>query len=67
MKLCKVCQKVIPEKRVSLGYEDTCVDHSETFKYVGFVAGASKTEYQVSIVKDRDTAQHMKELYERRG
>ncbi len=66
MKLCKVCQKEIPSKRVALGYHDTCVEHSSTFKYVGFVASSGKTDYDISIVKDRDTATHMEDLRQRR-
>ena len=67
MKFCKVCQSVIPEKRVQLGYVDTCVNHSNTFKYVGFVGGANKVDYEVSIVRDPETAEHMQKLFEMRG
>ena len=66
-KYCKVCETLIPEKRVELGYKDTCVEHSSTFKYVGFVAGANKVDYEISIVKDKETAQHMQRLLETRG
>ena len=67
MKYCKVCQVVIPEARVKLGYADTCVEHSNTFKYVGFIAGANKVDYEVSIVRDLETAEHMQRLFEMRG
>jgi len=67
MKYCKVCQKEIPAKRVALGYKDTCVDHSNAFKYVGFVAGANKVDYEISIVRDLETARHMQKLTETRG
>lgn len=67
MKYCKVCQKEIPAKRVALGYKDTCVEHSNTFKYVGFVAGANKVDYEISIVRDEETARHMQKLTETRG
>jgi hypothetical protein len=67
MKYCKVCQKEIPAKRVALGYKDTCVDHSNAFKYVGFVAGANKVDYEISIVRDLETAKHMQKLTETRG
>jgi hypothetical protein len=67
MKYCKVCQKEIPELRVKLGYTDTCVDHSKAFKYVGFVGGAGKVDYEVSIVRDEETATHMQKLLETRG
>jgi hypothetical protein len=64
---CKICQTSIPEGRVKLGYTDTCVEHSNTFKYVGFIAGANKVDYEVSIVRDSETAEHMQKLFEMRG
>lgn len=67
MKYCRVCQMVIPEGRVKLGYTETCVEHSNTFKYVGFIAGANKVDYEVSIVRDSETAEHMQKLFEMRG
>ena len=67
MKYCKICNEVIPQKRVDLGYVDTCVNHSKTFKYVGFVAGANKVDYEMSIVRDKETAEHMQRLVETRG
>ncbi len=67
MKYCKVCSKAIPEKRVQLGYSDTCIDHSNAFKYVGFVSGTNKVDYEISIVRDRETANHMQHLSEMRG
>ena len=66
-KFCKVCSALIPEKRVKLGYVDTCVNHSQVFKYVGFVSATSKVDYQISIVKDKETAEHMQKLVEMRG
>jgi hypothetical protein len=66
-KYCKVCNKQIPDKRVQLGYTETCVEHSDTFKYVGFVSAAGKTDYQVSIIRDQETAQHMEQLILTRG
>jgi hypothetical protein len=66
-KYCKVCNSLIPEGRVKLGYADTCVEHSNTFKYVGFVAGAGKLDYEVSIVRNEETAKHMQKLFEMRG
>lgn len=67
MKYCKVCDAVIPQKRVDLGYKDTCVEHSEAFKYVGFVASSGKVDYEISIVRDKETAEHMQRLVETRG
>lgn len=66
-KYCKVCQKEIPPKRVQLGYTETCVEHSDTFKYTGFVASSGKTDYEVSIIRDAETAQHMEILAMSRG
>lgn len=67
MKYCKVCDKVIPEGRVKLGYTDTCVEHSQAFKYVGFVAGSGKVDYEINVVRDQETAEHMQRLLETRG
>ena len=66
-KYCKVCQELIPETRVKLGYPETCVNHSNTFKYVGFVSGLNKVDYEISIVRDPETAMHMQKLTESRG
>ena len=63
----KVCQKAIPEKRVKLGYTNTCVEHSSAFKYVGFVAADGKSDYEISIVRSKETAEHMQRLVETRG
>ena len=67
IKYCKVCQKEIPQGRVKLGYTTRCVEHSDAFKYVGFVAASGKTDYEISIVRDKDTAEHMSKLMETRG
>lgn len=64
---CKVCQAAIPERRVKLGYRDTCVEHSSTFKYTGFISASGKSDYEISIVRDRETAEHMQKLVEMRG
>ena len=67
MKYCKVCQKLIPEARVKLGYSETCVEHSKAFKYVAFVAAEGKTDYAISIIRDEETAEHMEQLLMTRG
>ena len=67
MKYCKVCQKLIPEARVKLGYSETCTIHSNVFKYVAFVAAEGKTDYAISIIKDQETAEHMEQLIMTRG
>lgn len=66
-KFCKVCNNPIPEGRVKLGYTDTCVEHSNAFKYVGFVAGKGKVDYEINVVRDEETARHMQRLLETRG
>ena len=66
-KYCRVCQESIPEARVKLGYSETCVNHSNAFRYLSFVAGAGKVDYEVSIIRDRETADHMQRLSEMRG
>ena len=67
MKYCRVCQVAIPERRVKLGYTDTCVEHSTAFKYVGVVAASGKCDYEISIIRDKETAEHMQRLVETRG
>jgi hypothetical protein len=67
MKYCKVCSKEIPERRVKLGYKDTCVEHSNAFRYVGLVAASGKCDYEISIIRDKETADHMQRLAETRG
>jgi hypothetical protein len=64
---CKVCDKQISEGRIKLGYTTSCVEHSSTFKYVGFVAGSNKSDYEISIVRDKETAEHMQQLLDTRG
>jgi hypothetical protein len=66
-KYCKVCQELIPEARVKLGYSETCVNHSNAFKYVGLVAASGKCDYEISIIRDKETAEHMHRLLETRG
>jgi hypothetical protein len=67
MKYCKVCNKEIPQKRVELGFKETCVEHSNVFKYVAFVAAEGKTDYAISIIRDEETAEHMEQLLMTRG
>ena len=64
---CKVCQELIPEARVKLGYSETCTTHSKAFKYVGVVTGSGEADYEISIIKDLETAEHMQKLLEMRG
>ena len=66
-KYCKVCQKEIPQGRINLGYSTTCVEHSNAFRYVGVVTGSGEADYEISIIKDLETAEHMQKLLEARG
>ena len=66
-KYCKVCQSPIPEKRVQLGYTDTCINHSQAFKYVGFVSSTGKVDYEINVVRNEEAAKHMQRLTEMRG
>lgn len=59
---CKVCQSEIPQKRVELGYKDTCVNHSSAQRYTGIIAASGKSDYEIAIIKDRDQAKHLIEL-----
>jgi len=62
IKYCKVCNKPIPEGRVKAGYVDTCVNHSKAFKYVGIVSGTEDDNFEISIIKDPDTAKDVSRL-----
>ena len=66
-KYCKVCDEQIPEKRVALGYADTCVNHSDVYRYTSVVSANGKTDYQLSIIRDAETAKHMEQLMLTRG
>ena len=59
---CKVCQSEIPQKRVELGYRDTCVNHSSAQRYTGIIAASGKSDYEIAIIKDQDQAKHLVEL-----
>tara|TARA_R110000868_G_scaffold337854_1_gene598666 strand:+ start:164 stop:373 length:210 start_codon:yes stop_codon:yes gene_type:complete len=67
MNYCRVCQEPIHPKRVELGYKNTCVNHSDASKYAGFVSGAGKVDYEISIVRDPETAKYMQKLLQTRG
>ena len=45
---CKVCDTEIHPKRVKLGYKDTCVNHSETKKFMGLVVTEGKESEEIS-------------------
>lgn len=59
---CKECGREIPQKRVELGYQDTCVNHSEAVKYTGFYIQEDMDCYEIQIVKNPEIAEHMQKL-----
>jgi hypothetical protein len=61
-KYCVVCQKLIPEGRVKLGYSTTCVDHSSAERYTGIVAAGSKNDFEVQIIKDPEIGRQLVQL-----
>lgn len=58
-KYCIVCQKLIPEGRIKLGYSTTCVNHSTASKYTGIVAAGSKNDFEVHVLKDPEVAKQL--------
>ena len=59
---CKVCGKDIHPKRVSLGYSDTCVDHSNIEKYVGRITETDTETYEVQVIRDPKIAKELRRL-----
>jgi hypothetical protein len=62
---CKVCDTPIHPKRVQLGYKDTCVNHSETKKFVGLLVTEGKESEEVSsiqVIRDPNLAQEINRL-----
>jgi hypothetical protein len=58
-KYCVVCQKLIPEGRIKLGYSTTCVNHSTAERYTGIVAAGSKNDFEVHVIKDSKVAKEL--------
>jgi|GEM_PF-2144257 len=62
---CKVCNTVIHPKSVQLKYKDTCVNHSETKKFVGLIVTEGKESEEVSsiqVIRDPKLAQEIDRL-----
>lgn len=59
---CKVCNTVIHPKRVQLGYKDTCVNHSETKKFMGLIVTEGKESEEVSSIQVIRNPKMMEEL-----
>lgn len=64
---CKVCRTPIPQKRVELGYKDTCVNHSTTTRFTGHVVADHKSTTWLDVIRDPQTAKHISRLAETRG
>lgn len=58
-KYCKVCQELIPEGRVKLGYSTTCVKHSSASRYTGIIAAGSKNDFEVHVIKDPELGKEL--------
>lgn len=56
---CKVCQSEIPQKRVDLGYKDTCVNHSSSQRYTGVVSSSGKSDYEIAVIRDPEQAKYI--------
>jgi hypothetical protein len=59
---CKICNKEIHPKRVQLGYNDTCVDHSSTSRYTGVISASGKSDYEINVIRNKEQAQHIVSL-----
>lgn len=64
-KYCKVCGSEIPIGRVKLGYDSSCVNHSDSQRYTAFIAASQKTDYETHIVRDPELAKKMAKLSQR--
>lgn len=64
---CKICNAPIHEKRVAMGYKTTCVQHSSAQKYSGNVVADSKATTWIEVIKDPETAMHIRQLSATRG
>ena len=61
-KYCKVCKEEIHPKRVALGYDNTCVKHSTTERYVGRITETDTETYEIAVIKNPDTARELDRL-----
>ena len=64
MKNCKVCDQPIPEGRLkALPYTETCVQHSESSKFVANVISHGDLEddfhQEIEIIRDQRTAEEL--------
>jgi transcription initiation factor TFIIIB Brf1 subunit/transcription initiation factor TFIIB len=67
MKYCKICGEIIPEGRVkALPNVETCVEHSEAKKKLGFGVITSKTTYSELDIVDEKQYKNLKSLDRKR-
>lgn len=59
---CRVCDREIHPKRIALGYIDTCVDHSNTEKYVGRITEIDVETYEIEVIRDVKIAKELRRL-----
>lgn len=64
---CKVCKEQIHPRRAALGYKTTCVNHSSSEKYVGFVTDIGEETYEIQVIKDREVAKELTRLHKKTG
>jgi hypothetical protein len=68
---CKVCKVSIHPKRVSLGYKDTCPQHSTVSKYTGHLLVEGNTIEDVmstmEVIKDSKIAKEIERNYKSLG
>jgi hypothetical protein len=68
-KLCKHCDKPIPEGRLKAlkGKTDTCTECSQTGKVAGHALITGKTEYSALQIVSQETAKHLNKIQDRIG
>jgi hypothetical protein len=62
---CRVCSAVIHPKRVAMGYNNTCVEHSETQKFTGLIVTEGKESEEIStiqVIRDPKLAEEIARL-----
>jgi hypothetical protein len=63
MKYCKICGEAIPEGRIkALPNTETCVEHSDVNKKLGFAVITGKDTYTELDIVEPDTYEELKKL-----
>lgn len=65
---CEVCDEVIPEGRVELGYTDRCKNHSNAVRHYGLMDYSHKTAGSVVIHRggNKESIRRMQAVYRRK-